>query len=328
VQEVVKEIEAAAHDLMAQAQQTPITGMRVDTTPQPAMLTVPGSDLTGDRTPIATLPSTAFEGRTARLSQSGRNQLDQIAAALRTRLSHTPVMTFSIEGHMDDWSNVPSARALSFERAGAVKGYLVQAGISDDSFDGQVGYGSTRPLVPNTNSAGRARNMRVEIIPIARPQGGEPTSGPPSEVVAVSPGVTEGWIGRMPNSGIIYDWVLNRREGEEDRRYLLVYCPETFMETFLKKLPIEVASSLAIWKSGHVKEITDGYGHAIVKGPDVPAGNYADGYYILIRSKGDEDVSGFKAFLRSLRVSGQRRLLDLIRTLHARSAPEDDNQTP
>ncbi len=55
-------------------------------------------------------------------------------------------------------TNLPSRN-----RAAAVRDYLITRGIDPNKVS-LVGFGSTKPLVDNTNSENRANNRRVEII--------------------------------------------------------------------------------------------------------------------------------------------------------------------
>jgi outer membrane protein OmpA-like peptidoglycan-associated protein len=52
---------------------------------------------------------------------------------------------------------------LSENRAGAVRGYLVEQGVSTNSVTAQ-GFGNTSPVSSNDNSAGRQENRRVELV--------------------------------------------------------------------------------------------------------------------------------------------------------------------
>src|SRR5207247_1239129 len=67
-----------------------------------------------------------------------------------------------IRGHTDNTGTPDWNTRLSLMRADAVKAYLVSAGIDGERLTSE-GRGSASPVVPNTTSAGRARNRRVEI---------------------------------------------------------------------------------------------------------------------------------------------------------------------
>ncbi len=70
----------------------------------------------------------------------------------------------TIEGHTDSTGSDERNIALSKKRANAVRQYL----IANEAITPQkilaVGYGSKRPLAPNTTEAGRAINRRIDVI--------------------------------------------------------------------------------------------------------------------------------------------------------------------
>ena len=63
-----------------------------------------------------------------------------------------------IDGHTDAKGDPASNRRLSEQRAEAVKGYLVNAGIAAERLS-TIGYGDKQPLYPSPD----ARNRRVEV---------------------------------------------------------------------------------------------------------------------------------------------------------------------
>ena len=67
-----------------------------------------------------------------------------------------------IEGHTDNVGKPADNKKLSEKRAQAVRTELIIGGCSPDLIKA-VGYGATRPLVPNDSEENRALNRRVEI---------------------------------------------------------------------------------------------------------------------------------------------------------------------
>lgn len=67
-----------------------------------------------------------------------------------------------VEGHTDNIGPDNMNQALSEQRAMAVLKYLVQGGVNSSRIEA-VGYGKSRPLVPNTNAENRAKNRRIEF---------------------------------------------------------------------------------------------------------------------------------------------------------------------
>lgn len=67
-----------------------------------------------------------------------------------------------IEGHTDNVGSAVYNLILSKKRARSVLEYLVKHGIKRSRLS-SVGYGESRPLVPNTSKANRAINRRVQL---------------------------------------------------------------------------------------------------------------------------------------------------------------------
>jgi outer membrane protein OmpA-like peptidoglycan-associated protein len=85
-------------------------------------------------------------------------ELNRIAKLL---LAHGGI-TVEIGGHTDNTGDSAHNDKLSLDRSNAVKVYLVSRGLKDSQLVVK-GYGSSVPLVANTNSANRAQNRRVEL---------------------------------------------------------------------------------------------------------------------------------------------------------------------
>lgn len=84
--------------------------------------------------------------------------LEELAMALKAAGGKK----YLIEGHTDDRADQAFNLQLSQRRAVAVKAWLVRAGV-DGSLLEAVGFGLTKPAMPNDTDAGRAANRRVEI---------------------------------------------------------------------------------------------------------------------------------------------------------------------
>jgi outer membrane protein OmpA-like peptidoglycan-associated protein len=72
-------------------------------------------------------------------------------------------LKISVNGHTDDVGDDEQNRILSQKRADAVKAYLVEKGVNSDQIEA-IGFGETKPRVPNTNDANRAKNRRTEFV--------------------------------------------------------------------------------------------------------------------------------------------------------------------
>ncbi len=84
--------------------------------------------------------------------------LEQLLAMFKA----DPKYAAEIGGHTDNIGTASYNMALSGTRAEAVKAWLVAHGIPATRI-ATHGYGDTKPLVPNTTDANRAKNRRVEL---------------------------------------------------------------------------------------------------------------------------------------------------------------------
>ena len=99
-----------------------------------------------------------FDRGSAVIEESSFPTLDKLAGLNRV----CKKIHIEIGGHTDSTGSESNNQRLSEERAKSVMSYLVRGGMSSDSLTA-VGYGESRPLVPNTNAANRARNRRIEF---------------------------------------------------------------------------------------------------------------------------------------------------------------------
>jgi outer membrane protein OmpA-like peptidoglycan-associated protein len=72
--------------------------------------------------------------------------------------------TITIEGHTDAIGNDRYNENLSYERAMAVKQYLLANMGLDDSRITALGYGESRPIASNESNDGRAQNRRIDLV--------------------------------------------------------------------------------------------------------------------------------------------------------------------
>jgi outer membrane protein OmpA-like peptidoglycan-associated protein len=84
--------------------------------------------------------------------------LNQLLALFKS----DPAYAAEISGHTDNIGKPDYSRTLSASRADAVKEWVTAHGIAATGLS-TVGYGDTKPLVPNTTDENRAHNRRVEL---------------------------------------------------------------------------------------------------------------------------------------------------------------------
>jgi outer membrane protein OmpA-like peptidoglycan-associated protein len=84
--------------------------------------------------------------------------LDKLADTLNTAKN----WTLEIQGHTDDRGSDDFNMKLSKSRADSVKNYLITKGVFLDSITA-IGFGESKPLVPNNSDANREKNRRVEF---------------------------------------------------------------------------------------------------------------------------------------------------------------------
>lgn len=81
---------------------------------------------------------------------------------LEMMLKNEPNLSVEIAGHTDNTGDPQYNKNLSLRRAEAVKGYLVEAGISAERIS-TVGHGVDRPISSNDSTKGRKLNRRTEF---------------------------------------------------------------------------------------------------------------------------------------------------------------------
>jgi flagellar motor protein MotB len=83
-------------------------------------------------------------------------------AAMAAILKAYPKVEVRLEGHTDNQGDATSNQTLSMNRAEAIKQRLAASGV-DAARMATAGYGQEKPVAPNTDEAGRARNRRLEL---------------------------------------------------------------------------------------------------------------------------------------------------------------------
>ncbi len=137
----------ASPPAIAMAQQNPV---QADSLEQPHC-----RDLAAD----AQSTSIYFDYASPRLDKTNATVLE----ALAPRLQSCPSVTIIIQGHTDSDGHEDRNETLSLRRATAVLDYLVALGARHEQL-AAVGYGQTRPSLPNVSAENKRRNRRVALV--------------------------------------------------------------------------------------------------------------------------------------------------------------------
>ncbi|MDQ3031360.1 MAG: OmpA family protein [Myxococcota bacterium] len=100
-----------------------------------------------------------FDSGRATLQAESNPRLDRVVEYM----THMPNVRIRIAGHTDNVGNPRTNQALSEQRAGAVRDYLVSHGIDASRIEA-VGYGDQQPVASNDSEEGRQQNRRIEAI--------------------------------------------------------------------------------------------------------------------------------------------------------------------
>jgi len=104
-----------------------------------------------------------FDSGEAALNAEGLLLLEEMAEILKDLENH-----IIIEGHTDniptDPARYPSNWELSLDRSMGVARYFIDEKEFSEHQISVSGYGETRPLAPNDEPEGRAKNRRIEIV--------------------------------------------------------------------------------------------------------------------------------------------------------------------
>ena len=108
---------------------------------------------------IVSLSDVLFDTGKYSLKPGAREKLAKVAGIL---LAY-PSLNIEVGGYTDNVGGDAMNQTLSENRAGSVRDYLVQQGVSSNSVSSK-GFGNRLPVASNDNSAGRQQNRRVELL--------------------------------------------------------------------------------------------------------------------------------------------------------------------
>ena len=101
-----------------------------------------------------------FDVDRATIKPESNGLLDEIVTVIQ---KNQQIKKISIEGHTDSDGSDQHNQKLSEARAGAVKAYLLQHGVSDQRL-GSAGLGESKPIADNGTADGKEKNRRVEFL--------------------------------------------------------------------------------------------------------------------------------------------------------------------
>jgi outer membrane protein OmpA-like peptidoglycan-associated protein len=108
---------------------------------------------------IVSMSDVLFDTGQYSLKSGAREKLAKVAGILIAY----PGLNIEVGGYTDNVGGDEMNQKLSENRASAVRDYLVQQGVTNNSV-GAKGFGNTEPVASNENSSGRQENRRVELV--------------------------------------------------------------------------------------------------------------------------------------------------------------------
>jgi outer membrane protein OmpA-like peptidoglycan-associated protein len=108
---------------------------------------------------IVSMSDVLFDTGRYSLKPGAREKLAKVAGIL---LAY-PGLNIEVGGYTDNVGGDAMNQTLSENRAGSVRDYLVQEGVSTNSVSSR-GCGNSLPVATNDNSSGRQQNRRVELL--------------------------------------------------------------------------------------------------------------------------------------------------------------------
>lgn len=102
-----------------------------------------------------------FKNASAEIVAS-KDSEEVLQAVLAVLKAHAEIGKLRVEGHTDDRGTPEGNKVLSTARAAAVAKWLVDHGIAKERLTSE-GFGSEKPLEPNTTDEARGKNRRVEF---------------------------------------------------------------------------------------------------------------------------------------------------------------------
>ena len=100
-----------------------------------------------------------FDSATTNLTPDSNQTVNDLVSIMKCY----PSATVQLEGHTDSTGDPEANKKLSVDRAEAVKGMMVAAGIDPNRIS-TAGWGQEKPIANNDTEDGKAKNRRTELV--------------------------------------------------------------------------------------------------------------------------------------------------------------------
>jgi OOP family OmpA-OmpF porin len=104
-----------------------------------------------------------FESGSIIPTSASDDEVNSLVAVLKAY----PAVSVALEGYTDNRGDPISNKALSLDRAAAVREHMVKLGIAESRIS-YAGYGQENPIASNDTEEGRAKNRRLELVVMKR----------------------------------------------------------------------------------------------------------------------------------------------------------------
>jgi len=103
-----------------------------------------------------------FDNASANLNSDSKATLDEFASTIQEQ-GPEEISVVRIEGYADNTGDSEQNKALSEQRADAVKSYLEEKGVPTEKLETES-FGDSKPVASNDNATGRALNRTAVIV--------------------------------------------------------------------------------------------------------------------------------------------------------------------
>ncbi|GAB6852476.1 hypothetical protein JCM10599A_62800 [Paraburkholderia kururiensis] len=105
-----------------------------------------------------------FVSSSGHVPATAQQDLSESAQLLRACAARGQALHLSVDAWTDRRGDLPANLALSHKRAGAVRAFLIDAGVPAQTLSAH-GHGATDPVAGNLTAAGRFANRRIRFMP-------------------------------------------------------------------------------------------------------------------------------------------------------------------